>query len=434
MASEDDEHGVIITCLADVKRKLFEEILGRSMHLDESYTCKILYMLYSRGIKGSSLKVDKRTVVMLLYAVITFCPFIPSYISFVLILCAYTLYVLNNRECERKFSDFDVLLVLFSFVVISVASVGKPLHEIVTAVLVYGSFITLYFIVVNMVDSKQRLFDIKFLYCISGAVIAVIQLVQNILSFEMAVLGQIYVLCVPMALELFFETENKRVKAVLVFMSMLMLIALTICWSGGSWVWATFILAYFVVIKNWKLLLVGGAALLFMPLILPGEIINFAQIAENGIVDYLLTPSEGYRISVFRAVSVLLDYYKNYQIGGKWYASVLIFVCMIFITVFLIREIVFNMKQARAGMVCAVLAAVGCGVTGFIYSGIGNDMWKNYSAMLVFWSYTSIYSAQAHMEMRKDGEIKESKSKKAHFCFIDMLPILLAVAFFLTFL
>lgn len=405
--------------------------LGKRLCLDESYTSQIIRLIYKKGLNRIEKRRATKITVKILYFITALSPFMSPYVSFILIAAAYFIYLLGNVGICDEFSDFDVLLVVFSCVIISVASVGRPTIDIALTVLVYGSFITLYFVTVSAVRGERELIIIKLLYSVSGAIIAAIQIVQNVLSFEIRVLGQLYVLCVPMAIELFFEVESKRMKAFLALISFMMLAALTICWSGGTWVWATFILAYFIAIKNWKLLLLGGIGVLFIPVILPGEIINIAEITEEGLLDYFLNPSKGYRISSFRAVGVLLRFYKNYEIAGKWYASLIMFSCLLIVVTLLIREILLNMRKARAGMVCAVMAAVGCGVTGFIYSGIGADLFENYPALLIFWVYTSIYSADAHIKMREEkGKI--TGSEKVRFCFIDYLPPMLAAAFLLA--
>lgn len=408
--------------------------VGKTLHINESYTAKALKLLYfmpgfNPGISAHTLK---NLLMLMLYLTMTLFTVIPGYILFAFVIIMYFLFIAKYTWSVEKcaFSSFDVLLVMFCFVVLSVASVGKDMGDVISIYLVYGSFIILYFVIVNTADSEKELYKLKFIFCMVGALMAAFQLTENILSYEMKVLGQIYVLSAPMDFELFFMTKNKKIKALLMLASALTLIALTVCWSGGSWVWATFILAFFIVIKDWRMLLVGGIGLLFIPFILPGEIIDFHKIAKTGIMEYLFAPSADYRISAYGALTGILDYYRDYPSTGKWHASLIIFVCIIILLLLILREIFFGLKSGQLGMVLAVLSAVGFGVTGFLYSDITTGIWSHYKTLFVFWLYTSLYAADARLNKNGRGEL--SVSSPARFCFIDTIPLLICLAYLLA--
>lgn len=414
----------------------FERLNGKieeTLHINESYTEKVLRFIcfmpsISLGLDEAKLK--KALVFMLFIATAIFTA-VPGYILFAFVVLMYLLFVSQYKGNEDKcvFTSFDVLLTLFCFVVLSVAAVGKKLPDIAAIFLVYSSFIALYFIIVNTADNPKILFILKFIFCMVGAAMALVQLSENILSYEMKVLGQIYVLSAPMDFELFFMTKNKKLKVLLVGAAALTLIALTVCWSGGSWVWATFILAFFIVIKDWRLLLAGGIGLLFIPFIMPGEIIDFHNLSETGIMNYLFAPSADYRISAFGALKGILDYYRDYPSGGKWLASLIIFICVIILLLLILREVFFDMKSGQMGMVCALLSAVGFGVTGFLFSDISPGIWQHYKTLLVFWIYTSLYAADSRMSKRTEPAREKNK---ARFCFIDTIPLLLVVAYLIA--
>lgn len=406
-----------------------EEIL----HINESYTGKALRFVYfmpdiSLGIDREKLK--SALIIMLCVTTAIFLA-VPGYILFTIVILMYLLFASQYKGIEGKcvFTSFDILLTLFCFVVLSVATIGKDFSDIIAIFVVYSSFITFYIIVVNTADNFKILFRIKFIFCMVGAVMALVQLSQNILSYEMKVLGQIYVLSAPMDFELFFSTKNKKLKALFIAAAALTLIALTVCWSGGSWVWATFILAFFIVIKDWRLLLAGGIGLLFIPFIIPGEIIDFHTLYKTGIMNYLFAPSADYRISAFGALKGILDYYKDYPSVGKWHASVIIFICVIILLLLILREVFFGMKSGQMGMVCALLSAVGFGVTGFLFSDISTGIWQHYKTLFVFWIYTSIYAADSRLN--KKTELPGEKTK-TRVCFIDIIPPLLIFAYLIA--
>ncbi len=431
--------------LEKVKKQVEEKRLTASMnkinrkvretlHLKESYTCMILRMISSLPALPLPGEAEQlfRFVWIALCLVIALAVFLPGYALFTAIIIMYLFFVSAGRKNGHfySFSDIDILLMMFCFVVLSVASVGKDVTNVLSIWAVYGSFIALYFVTVNTANSKARLFHVKFLFCMAGTLMALIQLGQQILSFEIRVLGQIYVLSVPMAFELFFDTKDKRLRILLGASALAMFIALTVCWSGGSWVWATCILAFFVVIRDWRLLLLGGIGLLFVPFLLPGEIIDFHKLAENGIVNYLFAPSAEYRITAYRAFTGILEYYRDYPSTGKWHASVVIVVCIALLLLLLLREIFFSVKSGQMGMMCALLSAVGFGVTGFLYSDITIGIWAHYKALLIFWIYTSIYSAGARLDdLERDETFSEEKQR---FCFIDTIPIFLLLAYILA--
>lgn len=408
--------------------------VGRKLHINESYTARALSRLFflpdiNPGIDASR---AKRNLTLMLSVVMALFTLIPEALLFALVIIMYFLFVAEYTWSYKKctFSSFDVLLTLFCVATLSAASVGKDIGEACGVFAVYGSFILLYFIIVNTADTEGVLFNLKLIFCVVGALMAVIQLTQSILSYEMKVLGQIYVLAAPMDFELFFKTKNKKLKCVLIPMALLKLVALTVCWSGGSWVWATFILAFFVVIKDWRMLLLGSISLLFIPFIVPYEIIDFHKLMKTGISQYLLAPSADYRVSAFGALRAILEYYRAYPSVGKWHASVIIFLCIVILMVLILREIVFGMKSGQMGMVLAVLSAVGFGVTGFLYSDITSGIWSNYKALFVFWLYTSLYAADSRLgkkESYEDGECNVTR-----FCFIDTIPLLLCLAYLMT--
>lgn len=408
--------------------------VGRTLHINESYTAKALTLLYfmpdfNPGISARTLE---NLLMMMLCLTMALFTVIPGYILFAFVIIMYFLFIAKYTWSVKKcaFSSFDVLLVLFCFVVLSVASVGKDIGDVLSIYVVYGSFIILYFVIVNTADNERKLYKLKFIFCMVGAFMAAVQLTENILSYEMKVLGQIYVLSAPMDFELFFMTKNKKIKILLMVAATLTLIALTVCWSGGSWVWATFILAFFIVIKDWRLLLVGGIGLLFVPFILPGEIIDFHKLAKTGIMDYLFAPSADYRISAYGALAGILDYYRDYPSTGKWHASLIIFVCIIILLLLILREIFFGLKSGQMGMVLAVLSAVGFGVTGFLYSDITTGIWSHYKTLFVFWLYTSLYAADARLNKNERESL--SVNAPARFCFIDTIPLLICLAYLLA--
>lgn len=407
--------------------------IEETLHINESYTGKALKFIYFMpdirlGISGEKLK---SVLIILLYIVTAIFLAVPGYILFTLVILMYLLFASQYKGMEKNcvFTSFDILLTLFCFVVLSVATVGKDFSDIIAIFLVYSSFIAFYIIVVNTADNFESLFRLKFIFCMVGAVMALVQLTQNVLSYEMKVLGQIYVLSAPIDFELFFMTKNKKLKVLLIAAAALTLIALTVCWSGGSWVWATFILAFFIVIKDWRLLLAGGIGLLFIPFIMPGEIIDFHNLSETGIMNYLFAPSADYRISAFGALKGILDYYKDYPSVGKWHASVIIFICVIILLILILREVFFGMKSGQMGMVCALLSAVGFGVTGFLFSDISTGIWQHYKTLFVFWIYTSIYAADSRLNKKTEPPGEKIKTR---FCFIDIIPPLLIFAYLIA--
>ncbi|MDP4133960.1 MAG: hypothetical protein Q8882_08110, partial [Bacillota bacterium] len=403
------------------------------------FSCKVLEAIYDHDIYISRKNESKGFAdisVFLLYTIVVLSPFVPGYVSFAIIMLMFLAFMAGDRSGKIKahrFTDFDILLCMFCFIILSVASVGRNIFGVISVWLVFGSFTTLYFVTVHLISTRARLYKLKFAFCLSGATIAVFQLAQHILPFEMRILGQIYVLSVPMAVELFMQTKSIRDRCILVPTASLMLYALTVTWSGGTWVWATFILAFFIVMRDWRLLLIGGLGLLFVPFIMPAEIIDFHALEKTGLLEYLFRPSAGYRISAYNAISRLLEYYKDYSMTGRWHSSVIVFFCVAVVFILMIREILATVKRGQLGMMCAILAAVGSGVTGFLYSDIVSGIWNNYKTLFVFWVFTSLYSAQARLDEGNPENRPEPIGKIAgRFCFIDTIPMLLAFALLLS--
>lgn len=405
--------------------------IEKTLHIDESYTAHALQRLcFMPDIAhGLDAKKISRFLIPLLYLTMSLFTVIPGFVLFLLVAAIYLLFVAEHTRSYKKctVTAFDVLLAMFCLAILTAASFGKGFLDVATIFLSYGSFMMLYFVIVNTALTDEILFKLKLIFCMVGAAMALIQLAENILSYEMKVLGQIYVLSASMAFELFFITKNKRLKLLLMASAAVMLIALTVCWSGGSWVWATFILAFFIVIKDWRFLLVGGVGLLFVPFILPGEIIDFHTLKGTGIINYLFAPSAEYRISAYEALKGIFNYYTDYQSWGKAYASMIIVACIAVLLVLLLREIFFGFKTGQTGMVLAVLSAVGFGVTGFLYSDITIGVWEHYRTLFVFWIYTSVYAAEARKN--KACPENEIQHERARFCFIDVLPFFMLAAY-----
>lgn len=412
----------------------FNARVEKTLHIDESYTAHALQRLCFMPFinPGIDAKKISRVLILLLYLTLSLFTVIPGFALFLLVVAIYLLFVaeytLSYKKCIT--TSFDVLLTMFCLAILTGASFGKGFLDIVTVFVSYGSFMMLYFVIVNIATTDEILFRLKLIFCTVGAAIALIQLAENILSYEMKVLGQIYVLSASMAFELFFITKNKRLKLFLMVSAAVMLIALTVCWSGGSWVWATFILAFFIVIKDWRFLLVGGIGLLFIPFIMPGEIIDFHTLTGNGIINYLFAPSAEYRISAYGALKGIFNYYTDYQSWGKAYASMIIAVCIAVLLILLLREIFFGFKSGQTGMVLAVLSAVGFGVTGFLYSDITIGVWEHYRTLFVFWVYTSVYAAEARKN--KIGPTEDRPGEVTRFCFIDVLPFFMLAAYIIA--
>lgn len=420
--------------------RFIKYVIGKPLALDESYTYKLLTFFYGSVTcvrpNRRQARFFYRAALALLFALTITLPFLPGGALFSLVVVIFALYLallFTSEEIKTELSDFDILLLLFCLTTLTVASVGKPILGMVSAWLVFGSFIMLYVFVINLVRRRTILFYLKLCFCIAGALIGAAQLIGNIFSFELRVLGQIYVLCTPVAIEMFFYAKDKRLKALLVLMAAVMFLALTVVWSGGGWAWVTFVLAFFIVIRDWRLITIGGVCLLFIPMITPFKIIDFQTLTHEGVFQYILGPSSDYRMSAFEAIRGFFSYYRDNSMMGHWYASIIVVVCVAVLLILLIKEIFSHLKVGKTGMICAILAAVGSGVTGFLYQDISTGIFNNYRALLIFWLFISIYASQARIEEESEGKTYPPVKKIAgRLSFIDIIPALLTVAIVLA--
>lgn len=401
-------------------------MLKKPLNLHESYTYKAitLPLVIATQVKFPlHTKLFENILIFIALIIVLLTPFLPNVILFVLILLAFVFFALalmDRGNFKAVFSDFDILLFLFTWITISVASAGKSIIQMLYIWFIFGSFLMIYTLINSTINTNDRLLLIKSAYCYSGGAVALYQLLENVVPFNTTILGQYYIFSIPICVEMFFLTKSVWKRVIFGSIVVLMLFSVTIVWSSGSWAWAAFILAFFLVMKDWRLLLAGGIGLLFVPVFRTGI---------TGLLSEIGKTSSQMTIPFWKAIKEILIYYWNYSLNESLASAAISLGCFLLVFILLLKETFSTLRQGKTAMVCAILAAVGAGVTGLLYSDISTNLWLNYRSLLVFWVFISIYAAGAKVEAVKDKEkvmIIDSKIN-ANFKFIDAVPLLLGL-------
>lgn len=373
---------------------------------------------------------------LVVFLVVFIAPIAPTMVNAALAVIAFALFLI---DCVRRKSfpkkldsvSFLVFSLIFIFGFYAVFSLAP--NDSIKIWFLYTVFMSFFFLVMNTVTSKQRLYGVASLMVFSGLLVSLFGVYQKFFGTNLGhawidedmfgeiavrvystldnpnVLGEYLLLVIPIGIALLWTRKTWLSRLYYAGAVGVMLICMVFTQSRGCWLGLLLAIAVFAVFVDWRLVVFGIAALFVLPFVLPESIIaRFASIGNVG------DSSTSYRVFIWLGTINMLRDFGIYGIGlgsdafnkvypfysystikaphsHNIYLQLLCETGVVGLGVFLttmavsLKKMLLTTLSDRKGF-CGILSiAVIAGLLGFLLQGAFDYVWYNYRVFLVFW-------------------------------------------------
>lgn len=377
-------------------------------------------------------------------AILTLLPFIPTMVLVAAIIYT-TLCWLIKIMCGKRSLKFDFLdgVVLIFMILMLCGGFVSASGGSLRPALVYTVFMLGYFLVVNLIRSREWFMRAVIGVVSSGAIVSLYGIYQNffgsgdttwhdadmfadiksrvVSTFENPnVLAEYLIMILPLCVALFFACKGGKPKFGAALLLALFGGCLIYTWSRGAWLGLLIgLLIFFLVYSKHTLsvLLFSVLGIPFLPFVLPESITSrFLSIGN------LADSSTSYRVSIWRGVLNMLEdfslsgigigngpfsmVYPVYSLSGCETAQhshnlylqitaelgimgLIIFLALLFI--FLQSSLEFHGNEKRSEKLYST--AILCGILSVLAQGMTDYIWYNYRVFLMFWMLIGLGAA-----------------------------------------
>lgn len=347
---------------------------------------------------------------------------------------SYILHLLFAKNAEYVSTPFQPWILLFLALACYAAFSSVTVVSSVKILMIYIVFTMAYVLVVNTIKSRAEWTALIILTAISATLVALYGIYQNFFLVSTTeswvdgemfaeikkrvystldnpnVLGQYFIMMMPVVFALFIKLQGKFQKAFYAACCFVMFACLMYTWSRGAWIGVILGIGFFVLLKDRRWLAVCIAGLLIMPSILPANILTRITSIGN-----LNDSSTSYRVAVWiGSLRLLKDYwfcgiglgpdafleiYPQYALGGagfalhshnfylQWIVDMGIMGIIVYVGIIALawKQIV-SVKEKNT-LIKNVLLAMSGAILGYIFQGMAENLWYNYRMILMFWVY-----------------------------------------------
>ena len=374
-------------------------------------------------------------------------PFVPTMFLVALTIWTVFSFVIKLIRGKRtlKFESFDVAVLVFMAIMLLGGLVSVSVVSSLKSAAVFLCFMSGYFLVVNLINTAERVERCVNAMLLSSLAVALYGIVQYVTGSADSmwqdtnmfsdisgrvvstfsnpnVLAEYLIMMLPIAGAMMITSAKKAKKAFYPLTFVTLGICLIFTWSRGAWL--GFIIAAILFMLMWSkkfmvLGICGVAALPLMPFVLPANIVaRFASIGN------LSDSSTSYRVSIWRGVAKVLDKYafSGIGVGSGAFTSVyplysyegiefalhshslffqitvelgiigLIALAVLMLLFarntfsFFVRKDNLYLYSSDSGKKFGFLSAAGmCGIFGVLLQGIADYVWYDYRVFLMFW-------------------------------------------------
>lgn len=374
-------------------------------------------------------------------------PFTPTMVlSGLVIVTAFSLFLKAVRRKRLiKFSPIDLTVAAFTLFLISGGVVSLDIASSVPKMLVFICFISMYFIIKNIIRSDKLAFSCVRSLTASAAIVSLIGLFQYFFGSvstiwqdaEMFadirgravstlgnpnVLGEYLILVIPVIFAMFAISKNARDKFRYFVSFMLCCACLIFTWSRGAWLGFIAAVLIFIVLSSHK---VFACFLLSVPALC----LVASFFIDTSVINRLLSvgntadSSTLYRFNIWKGtLSMLSDtwlygigigtevfssVYPRYSLSGtevaphshSLYLQIISEMGVFALAIFLLFCITFicmilsALKNSSVKKNKTVLVGFLCGVCAFLVQGATDYVWYNYRIFLLFWAMIGLTAA-----------------------------------------
>ena len=376
-------------------------------------------------------------------------PIVPTMADvFLACLCLFSLlvYAITHKGFKFKFDGIGFFLIIFIAIYLVAGFTSFSLRKSMSIFLIYFIFISMYFVIINTVNSKKTLNTMLTVFVISGCLVCLYGIMQYVFGWDTNqawmdeqmfedirmriystldnpnVLGEYILLVLPVSVGLMWTKKGAPAKIFYAAISALMAGALILTFSRGCWVGIIIAAAIFITFAAGKLWGLGLIALPIIPMVLPKSIINrFTSIGN------MEDSSTSYRVYIWMGTLALLkdfwatgigmgqeaftQVYPFYSYNGivaphshNLFLQITVESSFIGIIVFAIIMILFLRRTTIAYQIggkgaplSTMMTAIAAGICGFLVQGMFDNCFYNYRVMLVFWCVIALGRACAYV-------------------------------------
>lgn len=315
-----------------------------------------LYKMYEDQINESK---TKEIILKLkdidIYLVLAFCALYPLFSDTVLkitILFVCLFYYLSSFILKREFSkidEFDMFILLFIAVSSLFSSYGKDLFAF-TGVLLDFAIMSIYYLnlknVIITTNSQKLALS---LYVLSGLTCASMAYI-NEEGLKIEGISFFYILCLPIALDLFKIQKGVIKKAIALISALIMASSLITQISNYTNPKAAVVMVSFIAVKDIRFFLAGLFIILFLPLFVwEGNLISLKDIEKASKVN---------RVSIYNTLLNFASSVKNGMSGiSRLFGDIAIGAYFMFIIIML--NTVLRKAKNKGGTLKALILAAG---------------------------------------------------------------------------
>ncbi len=368
------------------------------------------------------------------------------------LLCIFSLavYSITHEGFKFRFDGIGFFIMIFLGVYVIAALTSFAMLNSFSIWAIYFVFISMYFVIINTVDTEKLLMNLLTMFVISGFLVCLYGVAQYVFGWDTSqawmdeqmfsdikmriystlgnpnVLGEYILLVMPAAVGLMWVSRKPAAKIVYAGISAIMFGALILTFSRGCWIGIMAAAAIFITFAAGKLWGLGLIALPIIPMILPESIIKrFSSIGN------MEDSSTSYRVYIWMGtLAMVKDFwlsgigmgqkaftqvYPFYSYNGivaphshNLFLQILVESGVTGISVFLIITILFLRRimtgyqiGGKGDRLSTVMTALAAGVCGFLLQGMFDNCFYNYRVMLVFWCVLAMGRACVYVAERK---------------------------------
>ncbi len=354
-------------------------------------------------------------------------------------------HAISNEKFKFSKNSFNVVVVFFVIALILGVVNSFQKASSLKQVMVHGSFILFYFVVVNVIRDKKQWMALIKLFVISAFIVALYGIFQNffgatstqswidedmfediqlrVYSFfnNPNVLGEFLVLTIPISVALLWNKIKDSHKILFAIILMCMVACMIFTWSRGAWLGMLIAIALFLVIADKRWMFAGILAVLLIPVALyvTG---NSAIIARFLSIGNTADTSTAYRVSIWQSsISMIGDFwlggigigsdayttiYPSYALPGArfalhshnlylqfWVETGIVGIVSLFAVLLGFLKTVFAtsvIRKIKTSDIAKILVSLGAGFAGFMFQGLTDYVWYNYKILMIFWIVIAI--------------------------------------------
>ncbi len=373
--------------------------------------------------------------------VVALAPFVPTMTILYVVLFTFLSFIIKvclDKDFKFKYTPVNstVLIFLLVYAFCAITSID-PSSSIKIGMLV-GSFILFYFIIINSIETKKEIKGMIYVFLIAGVFVSLYGIYQYIFAtfygstwvdkelFENLkirvystlenpnVLGEYLLLVIPLGVSMFFANKGVIKKSIIFLLVCVMAICLVLTYSRGCYLGLIFAACVYVILLNFKFILLFIAGLLSMPFVLPKSVINrFTSIGN------MEDTSTSYRVSIWVACVEMIKKYWYMPLGqgevafNKIYplyaqrevgaphshnlflqtiieTGIVGIICFV-ILIFKVFQYLFSgLKKVVSFSDKVYLIGFISGLSGYMVQSVFDNTWYNYRVVLIFWMFISM--------------------------------------------